>query len=529
MSHLSIVRSLCLALTCAIGAAAEPAVTAPGVPVPTDAKPTAQVIIHANAPGHVMAGGMGASWHAIREAAKPAPKSGKWDLTGASPQGSALLGNPPLASTAAWQDIERHASWLGMDWLRVEFDRRMFEPERGRYDWDNEETKTLHRILDWCQRNDADVFLTEMWRGVEWMALPDIHPVRSAPNDAIAYAEGLGALAGHLVQDRKYTCLKWLCLTNEPNLSNLWWEGGGKKVPLASMAAAVRAELDRRGIVLPLSGPDWSGMPKEMFEYDRQQPWNLVDLLPHLGAIDMHDYLGSDRKPVVAQWVQWAHQQNRPFFLSEFGDMGLGWQKDHPGPSTFEASLSNAQKVLHGINIGIDAFNRWSFVNRGDLDGQWQLIRTWDMKNKVFYDRVAPEPAAYYGFAMLTRFTAKHSRVLDLDLTTSEGAGKVPRFEVAALRSPKGQTTCIILNRERAAREVDCQWDGLTQAIPLHRYQLTEDMLKDPEFRLRSDAQSTVSPEQPRLKVQVPARSITVYTSYDLGPDDPGVMSEDAR
>lgn len=71
--------------------------------------PTALVTIHADRPGHVMAGGIGASWHAIREEAKPDSKY-KWNLGGGTPQGSALMGNPPLAATAAWQDIERHAA-----------------------------------------------------------------------------------------------------------------------------------------------------------------------------------------------------------------------------------------------------------------------------------------------------------------------------------------------------------------------------------------------------------------------------------
>ena len=466
-----------------------------------------------------MAGGIGASWHAIRWEAKSDPKF-KWNLRENAPQGSALLGNPPLAATAAWQDIERHAAWLGLDWLRVEIDRRMFEPERGRYDWQNDETQTLHRIMDWCQRHDADVFLTQMWVGVDWLSIPGVHPVRSAPNNAAGYAEGFAALVEHLQRERKYSCLKWLCLTNEPNLGGLWWEQAGTKVSLAEMAATVRKELDRRGLTLPISGPDWTGFPKETASAEA--------LLPSIGAVDFHDYNGARRDPLQQMWVQWAHQNNKPFFLSEFGDMSLGWQKYHPGPSTYEAALSCAQKVLYGMSLGVDAFNRWSFLNRGDIDGQWQLVRTWDLKNKCYYDRVVPEPAAYYGYAMLTRFTAKHSRILDLTLTTSEGAGKVPRVEVAALRSPKGQTTCIILNRESSARAIDCRWEGLTQAIPLHRYQLTEAKLKDPAFRMEADGQATLSPDQSRLEVTVPGRSITVYTSYDLGPEDPGVISEDA-
>ena len=500
-------------ITMGCGAGAAESATAAATPIgPT---PSAQVTIQVNAPGHIMAGGLGASWHSIRVAGVP----GKYakNIGGKAPQGSALLGNPPLAATMAWQDLERHASWLGLDWLRVELERRMYEPERGRYDWKNEEMETLHRILDWCQRNDADVFLTEMWRAVDWLAQPGIHPVRSAPNDPVGYSEGLATLVEHLQRDRKYSCVKWLCLNNEPN-SAQWWTSDDKAITLQAMAAAVRSEFDRRGISLPLSGPDYSGVPKE-------GP-NCPELLPFIGAVDLHTYSGAHYIAGLKEWVQWAHENKRPFFMSEFGDMPLGWGGDKPAPASFEASLSHGIRVLTGMNLGIDAFNRWSYVNRGDIDGQWQMVRTWDLKNKVYYDRVEPEPAAYYGYAMLTRFTAKHSRILDLTFTVSEGPKSHPPFEVAALRSPKGQTTCIIVNREPKNRAIDVHWEGLTSAILLHRYQLTEPMLADPAFKLRSDAQTDLSPEQPRLQVTVPGRSITVYTSYDLGPDDPGVMAE---
>ena len=61
------------------------------------------------------------------------------------------------------------------------------------------------------------------------------------------------------------------------------------------------------------------------------------------------------------------------------------------------------------MNMGADAFNRWSFVNRGDLDGQWQLIHTWDREKKQYLKKIEPEPAAYYGFAMLITFHWKIS------------------------------------------------------------------------------------------------------------------------
>ena len=40
----------------------------------------------------------------------------------------------------------------------------------------------------------------------------------------------------------------------------------------------------------------------------------------------------------------------------------------------------------------MDGYIRWSFANRGDLDGQWQMVRTFNPANWTFLERVTPEP-----------------------------------------------------------------------------------------------------------------------------------------
>ena len=137
------------------------------------AEPSALLTVEADLPAHQMAGGIGASWHAIRVMPRPAEAGRyRYNVRPESPLGSAVGGNPPLDS-AAWKDLDRFGRWLGLDWIRVELSRRMFEPQQGLYEWDNEEMRTLYRILDWCQQNDADVFLTEMCRDVDWLAYPE--------------------------------------------------------------------------------------------------------------------------------------------------------------------------------------------------------------------------------------------------------------------------------------------------------------------------------------------------------------------
>jgi hypothetical protein len=96
------------------------------------------------------------------------------------------------------------------------------------------------------------------------LAYADVHPLLSAPNSLADFAEGLAAQADHLVRRRHYTCIKWLCLANEPpgGTWGYWWSRGPDNAPLTPAFKAVREALDRRGIALPLCGPDWTDLPK---------------------------------------------------------------------------------------------------------------------------------------------------------------------------------------------------------------------------------------------------------------------------
>jgi hypothetical protein len=70
---------------------------------------------------------------------------------------------------------------------------------------------------------------------------------------------------------------------------------------------------------------------------------------------------------------------------------GSGWGGNHPGPSTWPAAIKDAELVVRALNVGAEGFNRWSFVNRGDLDGQWQLVDTWDPATQNLL-RTQPSP-----------------------------------------------------------------------------------------------------------------------------------------
>jgi hypothetical protein len=468
-----------------------------------------------------MAGGMGASWHAIGPTVY-------WyeNLLGPSrnnrtARGSAFGGNPPLSYAKAWDDLLGHARWLGLDFCRVEIDMRMYEPDRGKFDWESDEMKTLYRILDHCQQSGVEVLLTQMWQDVSWNAHEGVNRLESAPKSVPDFAEGLGTLLQHLVKNRGYRCIRWLSVTNEPGGGWTWWWGPDKKcASIMPAIRAVRAELDRRGLKdVAIAAPDSFSLTAAGCQPDDSA----------IGALALHHYGGESPAALLEPAVRKARARGVPCFLAE---LGHAFVKESNGvtipfgdctseiPKSCPAQLLNAEKVIAGLNAGVDGLNRWSFVNRGDLDGQWQLVRTWNPTSWDYCQNVRAEPVPYYGFGILTRFTARHSHILDVQ-------GNTGQTMAAALRSPKGNLTILVLNKADIEQQVSLSVIGLSAACTLHEYQFTEAAVSRFDYRMEPLQAFAITPAKTEIGDSLPARSITVYSTYRLAHAAPGIIAED--
>lgn len=459
-----------------------------------------------------MSGGIGASWHAISEAKIDEGEEYEWALRYKNSRGSAWGGNPPVENTKAWEQIFHHAKWLGINWVRVELSARMYEPERNQFDWENDEMRALYKILDWCEENNVHVFLQQMWSNVKWNSYPKVQPLLSAPKSVDDFAIGLSTLVEYLQKQKKYTCIKWLCITNEPPGGNWgsWWSKGEENAPLTPAFKAVRKALDDKGIETPISGPDWTDLPI----FDEQK----IDFDEYIGAYDIHSYHGinPEQQKILGEWSAWAKKKNKPMFLSEIGNMNLGWKDSHPGPKTFEAALSNMESILRGMEVGIHAFNRWSFTNRGDLDGQWQLIRTWDLDKKEYLKDVVPEHTAYYGYGIITRFNANNSKVIETQ------TGDNSHILCQTIISPSGKMTSYILNKGENEIDVKIQINGKGKSN-LFLYQITKPALENPDFKLDPVKKFTASKKN--ITIHLPAKSISTLSEFKLQDNDFGIIT----
>ena len=302
-------------------------------------------------------------------------------------------------------------------------------------------------------------------------------------------------------------------------------------MPLRDGLAAVRAALDRQGLAVPLSGPDWTDLP----EFNER----AIDFDPFIGAYDLHsywarfDWQAGNGYPLaaaearLATWANWAHARGKPLFLSELGSMAFGWNGADPGPATFEAAIKDAELVVRGLNLGVDGFNRWSFINRGDLDGHWEMIQTWDTTNRKLLKEFIPKPNAYFVYGLISRLTAKHSAVLACERSGGQLDG-TNRVFAAALRSPAGALTWIIVNdapRAWAARLAISN----PPPRPLYQYRVTSAQRDQPALRIEPLCRLEAPKTGQTFADTFPPMSLTLYSTFKLAHASRGVIRDGAE
>lgn len=463
---------------------------------------------------HTMRGGIGASWHVINDIGPLNNQEYQYPVREDNPLGSAWGGNPPVSEKAAWEQICNHAKWLGLDFIRLELAQKSYQPLKDKYTWDSDDMKALYTILDYCEKNQVDVFLQQMTMNAEWNSYPGVHPLISAPRSLDDYANSLATLVEYLTKTKNYSCIKYLCITNEPPGGpwGYWFSMGPEDAKYTPAIKRVHEEFVKRGIKTTLSGPDWTSLPP--FNPDN------FDFSPYLGAFDIHSYMGIDKKgsQTVKKWAEWAHSQNKPFFISEFGNMNLGWGTDNPGPKSHAAALSNARDMITALSLGTDAMNRWSFTNRSDLDGQWQLVRTYDRQKKAYLKTVIPENTAYYGFAMFTRFIAKYASVLQ----TTPGTGTDTAVSIISLRNPDGNLVFIMLNQSNETKKGEVALQSKLKVKVLYKYFYDEHVPAEGRFDLNP---SEIKLASLKLNVTLEKKSITVYSTKKLANTDWGIIN----
>lgn len=462
--------------------------------------------------------------------------------------GSAWGANPDPKDTSSWNKLFQYADWLGFDWCRIGIQYKIFEPEKNKFNFEGREMKILCNYLDYFQKRNIDVFLQNYWVNAAWLA-PDsfrkdpMMLIRSMPNDIEAYTDGFIKLLKYLIEERKYSCIKQICITNEPFENWSWYMKSFHPEQYQSPAPAFKLmskKLKASKLPVQLSGPDCSIYAGKAMGPQRDDFFNDLD------AYDLHSYVTRyDWSPdstmlfeegsvgqldkisyfmdYLKSWKDDAHKKNKPIFFTELGTMGNGFGGDNPGVALYKSLLKDVQFVLRFSAFGIDGFARWNFVNLGNLDGPWQMIDTWDTAKKSLLDAKEFKPHAnnYYMWGLLTRFTAKGSKIIK---TTIEGGNDnlCQRVFATTYCSPKHNNYSLyITNDSEKDYPTLINFKGLSDKT-FYKYEINEADYKD---KVNLSAVDTIE-NKSEIKVIVKPKSILLYTTYKLQNTDMGIIED---
>ena len=156
---------------------------------------------------------------------------------------------------------------------------------------------------------------------------------------------------------------------------------------------------------------------------------------------------------------------------------------------------------------------------------QWQLVDTYDVKAAKFLKRFTPHPNSYYLYGLLSRFTAKHSDVLRCDI---KGGTLRSRQRVFAtmLRSPKGNLTLAVVNDAPSEWEAEFEFRGRQNAACLHRFRVSQTDCDRADLKIEPQAGFQLSKDNAAFADRIPAASLTIYTTYDLAHEAPGITAD---
>jgi hypothetical protein len=204
-------------------------------------------------------------------------------------------------------------------------------------------------------------------------------------------------------------------------------------------------------------GPDEA----DLFDYEnlRDMPW-----FPHVQDVDFHCYRAlldrdAGNKPgitideaatIMTRYAAQARSAGKGFYLTEYGTMANGVGFDNPGPFHPESLLRDCSLLLRTILSGADGASRWSFTNRGDVDGQWQMVETWDRQLKEW----KPETEKFTPVASTLGQFMRHmpQRALVHEITGDSVKG----LDLLALSDPQDQAglNVFLVNSSEAPVDV---------------------------------------------------------------------------
>lgn len=335
-------------------------------------------------------------------------------------------------------------------------------PDASKIDWHNftfnsVEMQSLYKVLDMAQEQKMEVTL------VLWGAPPGHFLAEGnygnwvvAPTNYEEWSENFSALVQHLLNNKKYTCVKEITPINEPDWSYII---KGKAAPTADYIEMCKV-LDRRfkedGIrnKVHFSLSDNSDGGTGTHKYLAACTKGLANVAD---VFNSHTYIFGYETPnsTILDWEkqnsQLASSVGKAHFIGEFGGnqcVGATRQKDI---DLYERGVLMTRIAINLLNAGASGVSYWSLIDQyygKDADyGAMQQLGLWKYVKKTYasepyYNDIKSDYEVrpqYYAYSLLTRFIRPGAEIYPIATPEEWYAG-------TAVRNTNGKWVYVFAN-----------------------------------------------------------------------------------
>jgi hypothetical protein len=446
-------------------------------------------------------------------------------------------------STLNISDADWQKTFDRLDFMKVNFVRLMVPtddycttyPKGGQpeYVFDSERMERTYKILDYCQSRNVQVILGDWSDPVRNNKVIDPTKKRLYFDGIQEYdprwTEIIGELLNKLLVDKKYSCIKYYNLGNEPNG---FWMSCESFDTWKQSIINLDAELRKRRLrdKIKIVGPDaaWGNDWIKKIIDDK-------DLVKNIDTYEVHWYASKPEieeakfQKDIAYWREYISQHDadgtrKQFFMGEAGMVHGKNDKDQQTLiGTFKYGVWMADFIIQSMNSGQAGLIAWDLddaMHSSGQPGKGNAVTDYDWKVWGFWDSFGTEKGHpewedlrpwYYTWSLLSRYVPKGSDVLKTSPLTIDGI----RYAVSRITGPHGKDYTIAAVNETAKDE----FINLSLPLSKNRHVFTQYSYTDTRRPTDkngypvADRKVDYLKSKGGLKLVVPANSVIVLTS----------------
>lgn len=387
-------------------------------------------------------------------------------------------------SDSAWERVFKRIDFMNLNFIRLMVSAGDFcvtYPKNGKpvYEWNNEKMQRVYKILDYCQKKDVQVLLGD------WGDPAGGNKVIDPQKKQLRY-DGIEEwdkrwsvivvdLLEHLFFNKKYTCIKWYNLGNEPNG---YWMNCESFETWKTSIVNLDEELKSRKLreKIKLVGPDAAWGNDWIIKIIKDK-----ELAPIIDDYEVHWY-AEDKYIEDAQFCEEMKyyrkyiDENAPdgkeklFFMGEAGMVTGKNEKDQQTKiATFEYGVWMLDFIIQSMRAGQAGLIAWDLDDamhpssrEGYPDVAKMTWKEWGMWDSFAEEKGQPERAIirpwYYPFSLMSKYVPVGSSVL---YTSRPEIDKLRATASRVNIKGKDEYTIALVNESDKEREVLLQFKNI--------------------------------------------------------------------